>query len=243
MPLIDLFGPGIAECAPKLGRADRVIADLGLALGMLIDPAAEMARQHLSTKTNAKERFAFLQRHRDPAGLAAHEFILIVGAHRAAEDDGASVLRQRIGQRIAKAWPADVEWIAALLERVTDPAGRGIVPVQDDQDWPAGCGHGRHRRSRCWASTPAAASPRGVARERAELVADPRRDQPPASRQTAIARLCHLLGRLRHHRWIALLAHPRTRLELGWHRAGAKHGHPHAAWLELAMQCLAEGQH
>src|SRR6266850_3322083 len=166
MPLIDLLGPGIAERAPELGRADRVIADLGLALRMRVDPAAELARQHLGAKTNAKEGFALRQRHRDPLGLAPHEFILVVGAHRAAEDDRARMLRQRIGQRIAEAWPADVERKAALLERITDPARRGIVAMQDDQDGLTSCGHGHHCRCRCWASTPAAASPRGEARSR-----------------------------------------------------------------------------
>src|SRR5262245_55716125 len=127
MPLIDLFGPGIAERAPELGRADRVIANLGLALGMQIDPAAEMARQHLGAEADPEERLALLERHRDPIRLAPHEFIPVVGAHRAAEDDCTGMLRQRVGQRIAKAWPASIERIAALLQRMTDPTRRGIV--------------------------------------------------------------------------------------------------------------------
>src|SRR5262245_28832043 len=130
MPLIDLLRPRIAERAPKLGRADRVIADLGLALRMQIDPAAKMARQHLGAEADAEERFALLERHRDPVGLAAHEFIRIVGAHRAAEDDRARMLRQSVGQRVTKAWPANVERIAALLQPMTDPARRGIVAMQ-----------------------------------------------------------------------------------------------------------------
>src|SRR6266700_7983351 len=127
MPLIDLLGRGIAERAPELGRADRVVADLGLALGMRIDPAAKMARQHLGAQANAKKRLALCKRHRNPFRLTAHEFISIVGAHRTAEDDRARMRSQSIGQRIAKAWPADVERMAARLQRMTDPAGRGIV--------------------------------------------------------------------------------------------------------------------
>src|SRR5262245_42946662 len=130
MPLRALLRPGIAKSTPELGRADGVIADLGPALCMRIDPGSEMARQHLGAEANAKERFALLQRHRDPVGLAAHEFIRIVGAHRAAEDDRARMLRQSLGQRVTKAWPANVERIAALLQPMTDPARRGIVAMQ-----------------------------------------------------------------------------------------------------------------
>src|SRR3954454_12685628 len=166
MPLVDLLGPGIAKRPPELGRADRVIAGLGLALRMRIDSAAELPGQHLGTKTNAKERFALRQRHRNPVGLAAHEFIGIVGAHRAAEDDSAGMLCQSVGQRIAKTWPADVERIATRLQSMADPARRGIVAVQDDQDRLLGRGHGHRCRCRCWAWTLAAATPRGAARSR-----------------------------------------------------------------------------
>src|SRR4051794_5264853 len=166
MPLIDLLGPGIAERTPERGRADRIIADLGLALGMRIDPTAKMARQHLGAQADAKEGLTLRQRHRDPVGLAAHEFVFIVGAHWTAEDDRAHMLRESIGQRVAKAWSADVERIATFLQRTTDAARRGIVAVQDDQDRLAGRRHDQRRRCCCRASTPASTSWRGEMRSR-----------------------------------------------------------------------------
>src|SRR5262245_33483895 len=119
MPLIDLLGPRIADRAPDLGRADRVVADLGMAAGMRIDAAAEVTRQHLGAETDAEKRLFRFERHRDPVGLAAHEIICIVGAHGAAKDDRTGVLHHGPGQWIAKAWPADVERVAALRKRVT----------------------------------------------------------------------------------------------------------------------------
>src|SRR5215510_1807655 len=126
MPLVDLLRPWIADRAPDLGRPDRVVADLGMAVGMRIDPTAEMVRQHLAAEADAEKRLLLPERHRDPVGLAAHERIGVVGAHGPAKDDRAGVLRHGAGQRIAKAWPADVERIATLLQRVTDPPGRGV---------------------------------------------------------------------------------------------------------------------
>src|SRR5262249_12899150 len=83
-----------------------------------------------------------------------------------AEDNRAGMLCQRVGQRIAEARPAGVERIAALLQHMADAAGCGIITMQDDQNGLGRCGHGCHCRSRCWASTPAAATPRGVTRSR-----------------------------------------------------------------------------
>src|SRR5262249_49404648 len=134
MPLINLLRPRIADRAPDLGRTDRVIADLGMTIGMRIDPTAKMARQHLGAEADAEKRLCLLQRHRDPVGLATHELVCIVGAGWATEDDGAGVLRKRFRQRIAKAWMADVKRMAALLQRMANATGRGIVAVQDGQN-------------------------------------------------------------------------------------------------------------
>src|SRR5689334_6924279 len=106
MPLINLLRPRIADRAPDLGRPDRVVADLGMAVGMRIDPATKMARQHLGAEADAEKRLVLLERHRDPVGLTTHEFVRIVGAGRAAEDDRARMLRQRFRQWIAEAWMA-----------------------------------------------------------------------------------------------------------------------------------------
>src|SRR5262249_2180274 len=170
MPLVHLLGPGLAHRAPDLGRTDRIIADLGMALRMRIDPTAHVARQHLATETDAEKGLLFLERHRDPVDLAPYELLRIVGARRAAENDRTGVIRHRVGQRIAKAWVADVEGIAALGQRTTDPSGRGAVAVQNRQDRLAGRRHhakpGQGRRLPCRASTTASARWLGVRRTR-----------------------------------------------------------------------------
>ena len=58
----------------------------------------------------------------------------IVGAHRAAEDDGAGVFRHGRRQRILEARSAHIERIAEIAQRIADAAGRGVLSVQDDQD-------------------------------------------------------------------------------------------------------------
>jgi hypothetical protein len=100
--------------------------------------AAKLPRQHLGAETDAEERLALLERNRDPFDLAAHEIICIIGAHRAAENDGAAMGRKRLGQRIAEAGTADVEQHAALGQAVPDPPRRRALVVQHDQ---AGRGH------------------------------------------------------------------------------------------------------
>src|SRR5437016_1474248 len=54
MPLVNLLRPGIAHRAADLGRPDGIVADLGVAVGMTIDSAAEMVRQHLRAETDAE---------------------------------------------------------------------------------------------------------------------------------------------------------------------------------------------
>ena len=102
MPLIDVIGPIGADHPPSLRWADRVIADLGVALRMRIDAAAEMVRHHLRAEADAEIRLLVAQRHADPVDLAAHEFLIVVGALRAAENRGAGMLVHRLRQRIAK---------------------------------------------------------------------------------------------------------------------------------------------
>ena len=68
------------------------------------------------------------------SGTAIHSIsrrmksVVVVGAHRAAEDDGGGVLRHGLRQRIAEARPAHVERIAQLPQRVADAARRGMSP-------------------------------------------------------------------------------------------------------------------
>ncbi len=81
-----------------------------------------------------RKGFFLLERHLEPVDLAADERVLVVGALRAAENDGAGVVLQRLGQRIVEARPADVECKPAALESVADAAGRRVLLMQHDQD-------------------------------------------------------------------------------------------------------------
>ena len=134
MPLIDVVGPVLAQRAAGRRRTDRIIADLGMALRMRIDLAAELARQHLRAEEDAEKRLVLLERDLEPVDLAAEEFVPVVGALRPAEDHGAGVVLQHVGQRIVEARPADVEGEAATSQRVADPTRRRVLLMQHDQD-------------------------------------------------------------------------------------------------------------
>src|SRR5262249_40059936 len=134
MPLIDLLRPGIANLAADVGRADRVIAHLGMAIGMLVHTAAEMVREHLRAEADAEKRLLLPQRYGEPIDLAANEIGAGVRAHGTTEKDGGGMTGHGRGQLIVKAGAADVEPITALAQRVTDtPRARGLL-VQDDQN-------------------------------------------------------------------------------------------------------------
>ena len=134
VPLIDAFRPLLDDGEAGGGRPDRVIADLGMALRMAKHAAAEMPRAHLRAETDAEKGLALFQRDGDPFDLAANEVILVVGAHRAAEDDCGGVFCHRRRQRIAEARPAHVEPVAELPQGIADAARGGMLLVQDDQD-------------------------------------------------------------------------------------------------------------
>src|SRR5262245_52468614 len=102
---------------------------------MPVDPAAEVMRQHLRAQADAEKRLLLPEWHREPVDLAANEIVGIVRAHRAAEIDGAGVVRHGLRQRIAEARAAQVEGMAALAQGMTDaPRARRLL-VQDDQNW------------------------------------------------------------------------------------------------------------
>ena len=142
VPLIDVVRPLAAYLPAGHGRPDRVITDFGMAVRMLVDPRAELLRQHLRAETDAEERLFLRQHHADPVDLATHDFIVVIGALRPAEDDGRRVVFQRVGQGIAEARPADVEHIAAVAQRQADATGRGQLTVENSQD------AGRHAERR-----------------------------------------------------------------------------------------------
>ena len=98
------------------------------------DAAAELARAHLRAEADAEERLFGLERHCDPVDLAADEIVLVVGAHRAAENHHAGVVAHGRRQRIVIARTAHIERMAELLERAADTARRGMLLVQDDKD-------------------------------------------------------------------------------------------------------------
>src|SRR5262245_59775419 len=104
----------MSDHAADIGRPDRVIADLGVAVGMTVDAAAEVMRQHLRAEADTEKRLLLPERNREPVDLAANEIIGIVRAHRAAKIDGAGVVRHALRQRIAEARAAQVERMAAL---------------------------------------------------------------------------------------------------------------------------------
>src|SRR5262249_34788054 len=134
MPLIDLLGPGIAHHAADIGGSDRVIADLGMAIGMTVDAAAEMMRQHLGAEADAEKRLLLLERHGEPIDLATDEIGGVLRPQGAAERGGAGVAAHGLGERIAEARAAHVERIAALAQGVADASGGRRLLVQHDQN-------------------------------------------------------------------------------------------------------------
>ena len=96
--------------------------------------AAEKFGADLRAETDAEERLVVAQRHADPFDFAADEIITVIGTHRAAENDRGRMLGHSRGQRLAEARPPHVQRVAELLDGMADPAGRGVLLVQDDQD-------------------------------------------------------------------------------------------------------------
>src|SRR6516225_7106544 len=105
VPLIDAFRPGLDHGKSGRRRPHRVIADLGVAGGMAKHLAAEMLRAHLRAKANAEKLLVVAQRHADPVDLAADEIVVVIGAHRTAENHGCGMFRHGFRQGLAKARP------------------------------------------------------------------------------------------------------------------------------------------
>ena len=76
---------------PVFSRMDWVIAHFDPPSRMWADAVAEMARQHLSAETNAKERRVFLKRNPNPVYFAAQPRVFVVDAHRTAENNRAGI--------------------------------------------------------------------------------------------------------------------------------------------------------
>src|SRR6185312_15649627 len=117
------------------GRADWIIADLGVPLRMRIHARAKMTRHHLRAEANTQEWLFLAQRDPDPVGFGLEKVVGVVGALRPAKDRGAGMIVHRLRQRVAKSRPADIERIAELRQGLTDPAGRRVLLMNDNKDW------------------------------------------------------------------------------------------------------------
>src|SRR3954451_6379898 len=102
MPLVDMRRPVAAQLAAGDRRLDRVVADLGMTVGVLIDPCAEMPGQHLRAEADSEIWLLLLDRDADPFDLALDDLVVVVGALRPAEDHGTGVVFERLGQIVAK---------------------------------------------------------------------------------------------------------------------------------------------
>src|SRR4051795_533051 len=120
VPMIHMIGPMRADPKSCLRWTNRVIADLGEALGMRRDPRSKLLRQQLRAEADAQKRALLAQRNGNPVDFAPDEFIRIVGAHRASEDDRAGMSVQGFGKRVAEAGTADVEDVPQRPQRIAD---------------------------------------------------------------------------------------------------------------------------
>src|SRR5262249_4491040 len=134
VPLVDVIRPRRAQVLAGPRRPDRIVADLHMAVAMAVDGAAEMARQDLRAEADAEEWLLLAPRPPEPLDLAPDELLLVVGAHRPAEDDGARMVRERLRQRVAEARPPDVERVAATPEDLRHPAWCRMFLMQDEQN-------------------------------------------------------------------------------------------------------------
>ena len=139
VPLIDVVGKGAgAEPVRRLRRADGVIADLGAAFVMLIDPMAQMPRHELGAQAQAEIGHILLQGDADEVHLLPDEIALVIGAHRPAEDHHARVIAQIGGQGIAQHRAAHVEPISARCEQPPDTPWRGMLLMENHENPPLG---------------------------------------------------------------------------------------------------------
>ena len=134
MPLIDVVGPSLTHLTARLGWTDRVIADLGMTVGMLVDPRTHLPRQHLRAEADAEKRLLLFQRHREPVDLSADELVLVVGALRPTENDRSGVVLERLRQRVVETRATDVERNAAASQREANAPRRRVLLMQNDED-------------------------------------------------------------------------------------------------------------
>lgn len=115
------------------GGVKRIPADLHLAFPVSLHLAAQMFGQHLRAETDAEKGLVFLQRHLQPVNFGFDIIMRVIGAHRAAEDDGARMFLQRLRQVIAERGAPYIQPVALFHQHLADAAGRGTFLMQDDE--------------------------------------------------------------------------------------------------------------
>src|SRR5579871_5218396 len=144
MPLIDgAREPRPAQRLARGRRLDRVVADLAALVVVAEHSRAERAGQHLRAEADAEGGLGLGERRLEPVDLAPDPVERVVRTHRAAEYDDPGVIGERLGQRLAKARPANVEPDVHGPEHRADPAGGRMLLVQHDQNGPPP-GEARH---------------------------------------------------------------------------------------------------
>ena len=73
-----------------------------------------MARQHLRAEAYTEIGLAGFQRNADPIDLLPDPILVVIAAHRAAEDDRGIMRIHRGGQRIAETRTTEVETVTGL---------------------------------------------------------------------------------------------------------------------------------
>src|SRR6185503_9062458 len=122
VPLVDVVWKR-PRPLPLWGGLQWVVAHLAPRLRVEADPGTQVQGQHLGAEANAEQWRLLLQRHADPLDLAQDEFVLVVGAHGAAEHHRPAVAGQRRRQRLAEARLADVEGKAVADQPLPHMAG------------------------------------------------------------------------------------------------------------------------
>src|SRR3954463_3651589 len=86
VPMIHMIGPMRADPKSCLRWTNRVIADLGEALGMRRDPRSKLLRQQLRAKADPQKRALLAQRNGNPVDFAAEGVNCDGGAPPASQD-------------------------------------------------------------------------------------------------------------------------------------------------------------
>src|SRR5579884_658076 len=91
VPVIDMARPIAEAPAFFLGR-DRLISHFDAAFAMSINLRSEVLGKHLRAKADAEEWLLFQERHLDPVNFPGDVIVAVIGAHGAAENDGAAMV-------------------------------------------------------------------------------------------------------------------------------------------------------